>query len=189
MESLPLTKRLAMDKQWQAHWYRHVGQFVKGKTVLDAGAGTGYGLAILRTAGTEWVEGFDVMDIGGAEVKQACIEDYSDECWDIVLAIDVIEHVEKDEEFLAQLLRVAKEAVFLTTPNWNVSHAKNPYHVREYAPQELAALLSNVGFYTPWVDYKIWVSNHKLEITTRMAFDPKETWHNHAVLLDKAVGK
>jgi 2-polyprenyl-3-methyl-5-hydroxy-6-metoxy-1,4-benzoquinol methylase len=184
MESLPLGERLAMDKEWQRHWYRHVGQFVSGKSVLDAGAGTGYGIKLLQDAGASKVEGFDLVTLND-QVKESCIENYADQSWDMVLAVDVIEHVEDDRGFLAELLRVANEAVFFSTPNWNVSKAKNPYHVREYTPKELEALIRAYGFDTPWTDHRIWVSNHKLEITTRMEFDERETWHNHAVLLEK----
>lgn len=186
MEGLPLAERLAIDKQWQAHWYRHVGQLAKGQSVLDVGAGTGYGMAILRAAKVSRVDGFDVAQIS-PEVPCAAILDYADGSYDIVTAIDVIEHVVEDAGLLGHLLRVARTGVFLSTPNWNVSKAANPYHVREYTPTELKELIAQFGFTRPLVDHRIWVSNHVLEVTTREFFDPDETWHNFGVLLQKGV--
>lgn len=177
MEALPLAERLAMDRQWQAHWYRHVGGLAAGKSVLDVGAGTGYGLPILRAAGAVDVLGFDIVEIG-PEVRQSNVDNYPDSSWDVVTAIDVIEHVEDDRTFLAHLLRISRTAAFISTPNWNVSKAANPYHVREYAPQELEELLEGL-------DYRIWVSNHELVVTTRGRFDPAETWHNFGVWVGK----
>lgn len=184
MESLPLSERLAMDKQWQAHWYRHVGVIVTGRSILDVGAGTGYGLSIMDALGAT-VQGFDVADIAPT-IPQGRIDRFDDGSFDYVSAIDVIEHVADDEGMLGHMLRVARKGVFISTPNWNVSKAVNPYHVREYTPIELKELIAKFGFTKPLIDHKIWVSNHVLEITTREEFDPNETWHNQAVLLLKA---
>lgn len=177
LQDLPLSERLASDNQWQAHWYRHVATLAKGKSVLDAGAGTGYGLVIMRAGGVLVASGFDVAAIS-PDVPQADIANYPDDSWDWVTAIDVIEHVEDDVGFLANLVRVSREGVFFSTPNWNVSRAQNHYHVREYTPLELATLLDGMR-------YRIWVSNHVLEVTTREAFDPEETWHNFGIAIEK----
>jgi len=184
IESLPLDERLAIDRDWQAHWYRHIGQLAAPRSVFDAGAGTGYGLSILRAAGCAQVAGFDVVDIG-PEVVKASIADYGRGSWDWVIAVDVIEHIQNDKLFLENLLRVAREGVFITTPNWNVSQAENVYHVREYTPLELQELIESTIRADRASSYRIWVSNHKLEITTREVFDAAETWHNHGVLIEK----
>jgi hypothetical protein len=65
--------------------------------------------------------------------------------------MDVIEHVEDDVAFLRHLLRVAREAVFLATPNWDRFRATNKYHFREYTADELDALLKSMNFpYEAW---------------------------------------
>lgn len=183
MEHLPAQTRLGIDQEFQAHWYKHLSTLVEGKTVLDAGAGVGYGLDILRGTAAE-VEGFDLVSVTAA-VKVGKIESYPTGSWDWVTALDVIEHVEADEEFLLHMLRVAREGVFFSTPNWNVSKAVNQFHVREYTPVELRDLIARMGFTEPWQDHQIWVSNHELVITTRDEFNPEETWHNQAVALLK----
>jgi len=72
------------------------------------------------------------------------VEDYPDAAFDMVTAIDVIEHVEDDKGFLGHLLRIAKRYVFISTPNWFDSGCQNPYHVREYTPAEFRKLLAGL---------------------------------------------
>lgn len=177
IEDMTVQSRQEIDHKFQAHWYRHIGQFVSGKTVLDAGAGTGYGLGIMAAYGAIVVEGFDPLP-SGPTVRYGYITDYPSDSWDIVVAMDVIEHIEDDIGFFANLLRVCKDFVFISTPNWNVSKAKNEFHVREYTPTELLVLLGEHR-------KAIWVSNHLLEITTRDRFEPDETWHNFGVMVWK----
>lgn len=186
LEGCSESERLVSEQQCQAHWYRHVGQFVVEKSVLDAGAGTGYGLAILRLAGVAKALGFDLIRIG-SEVTKGNIVDYGDSSFDVVLAIDVIEHVLDDVEFLGHLLRVSKEFVFLSTPNWNVYHAQNQYHVREYMPSELRDLIASFGFTRPTIDHYIWASNSSSGIISCPGFDPDETSENYAIMLNKGL--
>src|SRR5207245_861952 len=47
--------------------------------------------------------------------------------------------------FVAQLARVARKALFVSTPNFALSRNAHPYHVREYAPHELLRLFSGHG--------------------------------------------
>jgi ubiquinone/menaquinone biosynthesis C-methylase UbiE len=79
------------------------------------------------------------------EVAQGRIEDQPDKAVDWVVAVDVIEHNEDDEAFLRHMWRVARKGVYLTTPNRAHHPDRNwPYHVREYTPEEFAALFARV---------------------------------------------
>lgn len=181
MEYLSIPERRLHDREYQLHWYKHASQFVKGKWVLDAGAGSGYGLMVFREAGAAFAAGFDPLPLS-EDVQQGIIEAYDNASFDIVTAMDVIEHIEDDVSFLRNLLRVARECVFLSTPNWNVSKACNPFHAREYTPLELAALLqTHASGWTP----TLWVSDAALAIERRDRFDPEEPWNNFGVLLSK----
>lgn len=148
---LPLDERKAQPDRCQERWYRWIAARYAGKRVLDVGAGTGYGLPILRSAGAE-AEGFDLLPAGDG-VSLGRIEDYADRTWDVVVALDVLEHVEADGAFLRQLLRVAKEEVFFSTPNWRQWGCTNAFHVREYDPPELRALLGATNL--PWLAWGI----------------------------------
>jgi hypothetical protein len=44
-----------------------------------------------------------------------------------------------------ELKRIAREAIFITTPNWTISRCAWPFHLREYTPMELWQLLSPLG--------------------------------------------
>ena len=61
--------------------------------------------------------------------------------YDVIIAIDVIEHVVNDIEFLRHIVQVATRLVVIATPNWLRSRCVNPFHYREYTPLEFEVLL------------------------------------------------
>lgn len=65
-----------------------------------------------------------------------------DNAYDVVFSFQVIEHIQNDALFLKEIHRVLKPGgkAILTTPNRRMSLSRNPWHVREYLPDELAAL-------------------------------------------------
>lgn len=130
----------------QLGWYEFAAQFVCGKTVLDVGCGLGAGLEILHRSARS-VEGQDLDErlATRREIRIGPIENIPDDSFDVVVAIEVIEHVQNDQEFVKQLARLAREAIFLTTPNWTITRCQWPYHVREYTPRQLEDILARVG--------------------------------------------
>jgi len=64
--------------------------------------------------------------------------------FDVVTSFDVMEHVPETLPFLKELVRIAKATIVLTTPNAWISHCGNPFHVREYTPQQLLHLISQL---------------------------------------------
>jgi O-antigen biosynthesis protein len=137
--------------------YRAAGALVAGKRVLDAGCGTGYGLAILEAAGAAHMTGVDLAPdaveltrtrVPGAEVVQGSVHalPFDDDTFDVVVCFEVIEHVERQDEALAELARVlAPDGVLvLSSPNRAVYPEGNPHHVREYLPEELEAAVRRV---------------------------------------------
>ncbi|MFN7012758.1 MAG: class I SAM-dependent methyltransferase, partial [Bacteroidia bacterium] len=63
--------------------------------------------------------------------------------FDKAISFQVIEHIEDDLLFLAEIQRVLKPGgqLILTTPNIKMSLTRNPWHVREYTLEELKTLL------------------------------------------------
>ena len=152
MELLSLEERvLTVPDGCQDHWYGHAANWVEGKEVLDIGAGMGSGMAHLHRRNPSRLVGMDPLP-GGVLVVEGVIEDVPDDSFDVVVACDVIEHVQDHHSFLRHIMRVAREKVFLSTPNWNRSRCENPHHYREYTPEELFALVR-------WHRFTSWVSD------------------------------
>jgi SAM-dependent methyltransferase len=63
--------------------------------------------------------------------------------FDLAAAVEVIEHVEDDDIFVANLRSVLKDGgcAVLTTPNGDVVRNNNPDHVRHYKKEEMSELL------------------------------------------------
>ncbi len=129
----------------QEGWYQFARQFVKGKSVVDIGCGLGYGLDILRAEAAS-VAGQDLdPKLAGPEVQIISVEDMPSKSYDVVVSIDVIEHVPDPEGFMAHIVRIARQGAFLTTPNWTASRCQWPFHLREYTPLEFEQLLACHG--------------------------------------------
>jgi SAM-dependent methyltransferase len=131
--------------------------------VLDVGSGLGYGMAIL-SVGAKEVQGVDVdtkavkyakAEYLGRNPKITNIHAYNgyktifkDNEFDIVTCIDVIEHVEDYNRFIDELLRIAKRAVIIGTPNRRPEFTnsdgtpKNYWHLREWSYPELNDILT-----------------------------------------------
>lgn len=79
-----------------------------------------------------------------------------DESFDMVVSVEVIEHVEADELFVSEISRVTKRGgiVLLTTPNGDWVENKNPDHKRHYHKDQLQELLEKY-FSEVRIDYAI----------------------------------
>lgn len=73
---------------------------------------------------------------------------FTDRSFDLVSAIEVIEHVEDgaEEAFLAELRRVLRPRglLILTTPSWNLQLTR--HHFRHYSVERLTELVEEAGF-------------------------------------------
>jgi SAM-dependent methyltransferase len=136
------------------YWW--AGAFVRGRRVLDAGSGTGYGSALLRAAGATQVTGIDVAEdvvaaAGAAapdgvrfEVGDVRNLAYPDDSFDVVTCFEVIEHIAEQADALAEIARVLAPGgiLLVSSPNRDVYTPGNPHHVRELLPQELEDMLA-----------------------------------------------
>jgi SAM-dependent methyltransferase len=152
-----------------------------GRRVLDAGCGVGYGTALLAQAGAADAVGIDVsaqtveaaaaehpeVQFAAADVHELPFEDGR---FDLVVCFEVIEHVERQDEAIAELARVlAPQGVLaISSPNRGVYPPGNPHHVHEYVPAELRVALAR----------------HFAHVELRRQHD----WVASAVLEDRAVG-
>lgn len=134
-------------------------QFVKNKKVLDVGCGSGYGTAILAKSATE-VIGIDKSENAvnyarnrfTAEntrfyVKDILNDELFKEKFDVILSFEVIEHLKDIEIFLNKLIGLLADQgrLIIGTPNLLFRQINkipdNPFHLKEYTPEELKGLL------------------------------------------------
>ena len=144
--------------------YHFALQFVKGKRVLDAACGSGYGSAMLAEAAGS-VIGIDISGeaIGYARSNYAAAAaagaeiDFSegdclalplnDHSVDVAVAFEIVEHIKDAAGFLRELRRVLRPdgVLILSTPNrlyYTEDRGEvNPFHEREYTFAELDRLI------------------------------------------------
>ncbi len=97
--------------------------------------------------------------------------------YDIVVSVEVLEHVAQDELFLREVSRVLKPGgcFLMTTPNGDFVVNRNPDHKRHYKRTELVGLLEDI-FGTVEVDYAIAGGKYrKLGLRTWSATRPVAT--------------
>jgi len=140
--------------------YRFAAAYVHGKRVVDAACGTGYGSMMLDAAGATAVIAVDndptaiatIRDRGGssivtlkADVRRLPLEAGS---VDVVTSFETLEHIADPELFVSEIRRILSPdgVALISTPNRLHTEAlgrpANQYHLQEYAPSELRAILS-----------------------------------------------
>lgn len=141
------------------HRYALSREYVAGKRVLDLGCGTGYGSAILADVAAH-VTGVDLDNkaiqtarkrYGGAQnLHYLCADCYGlpfdDGSFDVVVANEMIEHVEDHDALIVEALRVLDRGglLIVSTPNrpvYNRYKPPNIFHVSEMDVPEFSALL------------------------------------------------
>jgi len=142
--------------------YLFAGRYAQGRRVLDAGCGVGYGTRMLVEAGAAEVVGVDISDEALATARKKfsheCITFAQDDCetltrvsgpFDIAVAFESLEHIADASSFVRRISELlAPQGIFVvSTPNKLLSaHSNggplNPFHVREFSPDEFQDLLS-----------------------------------------------
>lgn len=124
----------------QSGWQEFFGRRFRDVSILDVGAGLGQSRKRLQAGGNR----VTLQDPGpGLPVDhQGPLTQFADRSFDVVTAFDVLEHVADGPAFLAELSRIARTAIVVTTPNVWVSRCGNRFHAREYSPPALLDLLA-----------------------------------------------
>lgn len=133
--------------------------FCVGKDVLDVASGEGYGSQILSDTAAS-VLGVDISEEAVRNAKERYRSDHLDfavqdaaylerlgQKFDVVTAFEMIEHIQRQEQFIIQVKKVLKEyGIFMvSTPNKYVHenewHTHNEFHVKELYFEEFQKLL------------------------------------------------
>lgn len=150
---------VAHERYWFARHvaaYRHALPHCRGQVVLDAGCGEGYGAALLAEAAAavvgvdqaaEVIEharaaypsaGFHVADLVDLPLADAAV--------DVVVALQVAEHLHDVRAWLAETARVLRPGgtLICATPNRLTFPPGNPFHTVEYSAAEIADVLGRL---------------------------------------------
>ncbi|HYM09388.1 MAG TPA: methyltransferase domain-containing protein [Bryobacterales bacterium] len=141
--------------------YAFAARLARGKRVLDAGCGAGYGAARLAACARR-VVGLDIaaeaVDAARQQYALPRLEFLRADCRDLpfasgsvdlIVAFEVIEHLEQWERLLAETRRVLAPGgeLILSTPNrlyYSESReSPNPFHVHEFDYREFCTALDS----------------------------------------------
>lgn len=148
---------------WYEHWHRYAFAMplARGKRVLDAACGEGYGSDLLASVASE-VTGVDISrqaiehaqssyaGRSNLEFRQldAANLDFPDGHFDVIVSFETLEHLQAHEELVSGFARVlaADGVLLISSPDKHtyseVSGFQNEFHVRELYRDELLGLLS-----------------------------------------------
>lgn len=125
--------------------------------VLEVGCGEGRGIGLLMQRAKsftavdkikEVIEGLKKRFPVGRFLSMNIppLQQLEDNSYDSVVSFQVIEHIQDDVLFLKEIHRVLKPGgiALLTTPNRSMSLSRNPWHIREYLPNELKEIAANI---------------------------------------------
>lgn len=175
--------------------YTFAARLARGKRVLDAGCGAGYGSAELARA-AERVVGVDrapeAIEFARAHYAAANVSfeegscealPHADASFELVVAFEVIEHLENWRGFLREVRRVLAPngQLVVSTPNKlyytesRGADGANPFHVHEFDFEEFRAELTAV-----FPHVSLFLENHVEGFT----FQPQEAGHTAEVRVD-----
>ena len=175
--------------------YAFAVRLARGKRVLDAGCGAGYGSEELADA-AERVVGVDVaaeaIEFARAHYQKpnlrfeqaSCIAlPYADSSFDLMVAFEVIEHLENWREFLREARRVLAPSgqLIVSTPNKlyytesRGAQGANPFHVHEFEFEEFRDELKAV-----FPHVAMFLENH----VEGVSFQPHEAWETVEARVD-----
>lgn len=150
-------------EMWLEHWHRYAFAlaWARGRRVLDAACGEGYGAALLARAGAK-VTAVDVSrealehararygELSGLDFVEADVANLAqlpDASFDLIVSFETLEHLDAQDAMLAGFRRLLAPGglLLISTPDRRVysdqTGYRNEFHVRELYRDEFEALL------------------------------------------------
>lgn len=178
----------------QTGWYVWIADMIRKElfhtkshySILDVGAGTGFGTHILHDKNRDsHVIGIDpdprLSVFNNPMIRTADLTDMGQ--FDVVVMVDVIEHVVDDLELLKYAMTRAKSSLYVTTPNGqrpstNLCHCREltlTQAARYYKPDEIW-----VGSPDGWHNVTLAAVRHEnteAELVYRLPIDKDREWY------------
>jgi SAM-dependent methyltransferase len=181
----------------QTHWWfsgrrelfaREIERLSLPKTspVLDVGTSTGTNLRVLREIGFRDVVGLDVSEaairfcelkgLGSVRQGDICSMPFPDASFDLVLATDIIEHIEDDRQAVQEIVRILRPGghALITVPAFQsiwglqdrVAHHKRRYRMRQLRERiESAGLVIDRAYYFNFLLFiPIWLARRAIDL-------------------------
>ncbi|MDQ6914829.1 MAG: class I SAM-dependent methyltransferase, partial [Actinomycetota bacterium] len=178
--------------------YLFAAPLARGRAVLDAACGEGYGTDLLARAGAVSAVGIDVDPAAvehararyGHGFRQADVVElpFEDGAFQLVVSFETIEHVADPARAVAELRRVlATDGVLIvSTPNRDEYRVGTEFHVREFTPDEFLALLRPHFAQIAVAYQQNWLTSAILDADAFAADDPEAPLDAR---LSKAAGR
>lgn len=147
---------------WYEHWHRYAFALgvVKGRRVLDAACGEGYGSNLLADVASS-VCGVDISDqaVEHARLRygdksniefhvgDAAALTFPDQSFDVIVSFETLEHLSAQQELISGFARVLAPGgiLLISSPDKrtysDIAGFRNEFHVRELYREELLDLL------------------------------------------------
>ena len=160
---------------WYEHFHRYTMavKFAKGKRVLDAACGEGYGSHLLSKTASS-VVGVDLSEKAiqhankhyqqsnlSFETSDVLNMNFSDDSFDLIVSFETLEHIVEHDDLLYEFKRVLKpEGVLLiSTPDKKEYSDKtgfnNEYHLKELYQHEFDDLINKKFKHSRWYGQKL----------------------------------
>ena len=140
--------------------YIFANTWTKGKKVIDAATGKGYGAGILLSLGAKSITGIDIDEDGVGDANEiyqspnikfkVCDifdlkSDFKENEFEVCTSIETFEHLppERIDEYLQSIKYVTSETIIITTPRRKVPvwHYNGGTHLYEYDSTEFTEIL------------------------------------------------
>lgn len=160
IDALDVSDR-SIPNAWKLHHtyrYNLAKRYCRNKVVLDVGCGTGYGAYMLSEV-AKYVVALDLANCFKRRYKTHNVKFVRSSAermpfvnaFDVVICLEVIEHVKKPEKLLQRIYGALKNKghLILSTPNRKYSSKDGmvrPLHLREFYLGELLEIVHQHGF-------------------------------------------
>jgi 2-polyprenyl-3-methyl-5-hydroxy-6-metoxy-1,4-benzoquinol methylase len=178
--------RTLIEAEHQAR-YQWATQAVRGRTVLDAGCGLGYGTVVLAEAGAAHAIGIDLSAhaiadaraLAGSQPVEYRVGDlhelpFDARAFDLVVCFEAIEHMHDVEGALDEFKRVlvADGLLLISSPNRGIYPGGNPYHLNELTAEELHETLKRRFAHVSLFRQHPWTASAILDDPGLLSEDP-----------------